>query len=160
MKFAIVGGGLSGCLTALYLKKNNFNDFVIVEKAPTFGGDHTWSFMDSDLAQGDHDLLAPFTRAHWPEQVVTFPKFQKKMSLGYNSIRSSDLHRHMISQLSKDQFLLESECHWDFKTISTDNETFNYEILLDARERRTMSLEPAVFKTSLVWILSTANPTG
>ena len=59
---AIVGGGLAGGLAALALAaKRPDLDVRLVEPGP-IGGNHIWSFFDSDIAKKDRWLVAPLVR--------------------------------------------------------------------------------------------------
>ncbi len=63
----IVGGGLAGGLVALALANlRRGNDVVLIERDVRLGGNHTWSFHDTDLddararpdpAAGDQPLV-------------------------------------------------------------------------------------------------------
>jgi lycopene beta-cyclase len=48
---ALVGGGLANSLLAYRLRELRPElDLVVVERGPELGGNHTWSFHDSDLS--------------------------------------------------------------------------------------------------------------
>jgi len=50
----IAGGGLAGGLIALALREKRPDlDVTIIEAAPRLGGNHIWSFFDSDIAPAD-----------------------------------------------------------------------------------------------------------
>src|SRR3546814_18972451 len=70
---AIVGGGLAGGLAALaFAAKRPDLDVRLIE-AGAVGGNHIWSFFDSDIAKRDRWLVAPLVRHHWPAYDVRFP---------------------------------------------------------------------------------------
>ncbi len=101
----IAGGGLAGGLAALALATRRPDvRFVLLEQGPEFGGNHVWSFFDSDVARADHDLIDPIGRSHWPDHEIHFPARSRTLSIGYNSIRSADLDRALRSALSPQQF--------------------------------------------------------
>src|SRR3546814_11977694 len=82
---AIVGGGLAGGLAALALAaKRPDLDVRLVEPGP-IGGNHVWSFFDSDIAQTDRWLVAPLVRHHWPRSQVRFPSPDRRLRVVYKS---------------------------------------------------------------------------
>lgn len=88
----IVGGGLAGSLTALALARHRPDvDFLLLEAGETLGGNHVWSFFDTDLDAAGRALVAPLITRRWPAHEVKFPKRQRTLAFGYNSIRSSQL---------------------------------------------------------------------
>jgi len=88
---AIVGGGLAGGLAALALAaKRPDLDVRLVEPGP-IGGNHVWSFFDSDIARKDRWLVAPLVRHHWPRYDVRFPSYDRTLRMGYKSITGEAL---------------------------------------------------------------------
>ena len=62
----ILGGGLAGGLTALALHKRRPElKLRLVEGGRRLGGNHRWSFFDSDVDEADRALLAPLITAGW-----------------------------------------------------------------------------------------------
>src|SRR3546814_9187689 len=59
---AIVGGGLAGGLAALALAAKRPELDVRLVEAGDVGGNHIWSFFDSDIARRDRWLVAPLVR--------------------------------------------------------------------------------------------------
>ena len=54
----IVGGGLAGCLAALCLAQRRPDiPLLLLESGASFGGNHTWSFFDSDVPPAARDLI-------------------------------------------------------------------------------------------------------
>ena len=69
MRHALVlaGGGLASCLIAWRLARVRPDiDLVLVERGPTLGGNHTWSFHGADLTADQHAWLAPLVVHSWP----------------------------------------------------------------------------------------------
>src|SRR3546814_9656975 len=65
---AIVGGGLAGGLAALaFAAKRPDLDVRLIE-AGAVGGNHIWSFFDSDIAKRDRWLVAPLVRHQGPDR--------------------------------------------------------------------------------------------
>jgi lycopene beta-cyclase len=88
----IAGGGLAGCLVALALAKRRPEiDFLLVESDGRLGGNHVWSFFASDVAPDHRWLLADVPVTRWPDHEVHFPRRDRVIPLGYNSLVSSDL---------------------------------------------------------------------
>ena len=103
---AIVGGGLAGGLIALALATRRPElRLTLIERGVTLGGDHTWSFHDSDLCDDGAALVAPLISHHWPAQSVAFERHQRRLSTGYNSILSSQFHARLNEAL-KDSIIL------------------------------------------------------
>ena len=89
---AIVGGGLSGLLTAWRaLDVNPDLRVTVYEARDEVAGDHTWSFNDSDVPEGLRDWIAPFVRHSWPRYDVRFPRRERTLEIGYRSGDSDSL---------------------------------------------------------------------
>ena len=103
----IVGGGLAGSLVSLALARRRPEiDFLLIEGGPSFGGNHTWSFFDSDIAVDDRWLVELLLSARWEDHQVRFPRRVRHLSLAYNSIRSEQLNRAVREHLKKRQYRL------------------------------------------------------
>jgi lycopene beta-cyclase len=90
---ALVGGGLANVLIALRLAALKPDlSFVLLERGAALGGNHTWSFHDTDVSTGQLAWLKPLITAHWPTQEVRFPGLTRILETGYNSIDSERLH--------------------------------------------------------------------
>src|SRR3546814_16663348 len=93
---AIVGGGLAGGLAALALAaKRPDLDVRLVEPGP-IGGNHIWSFFDSDIAKKDRWLVAPLVRHHRPRYDVRFPPHARRLRLGYKRTTAEALDRKTV----------------------------------------------------------------
>jgi lycopene beta-cyclase len=96
----IVGGGLAGSLVALaFARRRPEVDLLLVEQGEALGGNHVWSFFDSDLDVDGRALVQPMVTRHWPDHEIAFPKRQRRLSVGYNSIRSERLDRVVRGRL-------------------------------------------------------------
>jgi lycopene beta-cyclase len=103
----IAGGGLSGALAALALAERRPDvPFLLVEQGEAFGGNHIWSFFDSDVDEDDRWLIDPMVARRWPEHEVRFPRRRRTIGLGYNSVKSSGLDRVVRERLRPDQYRL------------------------------------------------------
>lgn len=86
----LVGGGLANGLIALRVKAARPDARVLlVEPGPGLGGNHTWSFYDSDLDAGQRAWLAPLVVHRWPFHDVRFPAASRRLGMGYNSLTSA-----------------------------------------------------------------------
>src|SRR5690606_14537493 len=96
----IAGGGLSGCLAALALTKLQADvSVLLVESGPSFGGEHTWSFFDSDVSYDARWLIDPLVTARWDSYDVLFPKRRRTLRTAYNSVTSDRLDRLVRERL-------------------------------------------------------------
>ncbi len=88
----IVGGGLAGCLTALAVRARRPGTRVtIVEAAERLGGNHIWSFFESDVAAAEMSLVAPLVCHRWAGSEVAFPHHRRALATPYLSIESERL---------------------------------------------------------------------
>lgn len=92
----LAGGGLANALIAWRLRTTRPSlRIVLLEQADSIGGNHTWSFHDSDLDAAQRQWLAPLVSARWPDYDVIFPEHARKLDGGYASISSADF-AHVI----------------------------------------------------------------
>ncbi len=98
---AVVGGGLSGGLIALALtRKRPELDILLIEQGDTLGGNHRWSWFESDLPDGAAELLDTFRKTCWDDGYdVKFPEYVRTLNTAYRSLSSEDfnaaLHRDL-----------------------------------------------------------------
>ena len=122
----IAGGGLAGGLTALALAARRPDvEVVLVEQGESFGGNHTWSFFDTDVADEDRWVVDLVDHRHWPDHEVHFPKRRRTIPIGYNSIRSESLDEAVRRALPAESLRLG-------KRIETIGPTF---VILEGGER-------------------------
>jgi lycopene beta-cyclase len=89
MSYVIVGGGLAGSLAALALADaGRGRDLVLIEPGRSLGGNHTWSFHETDLDEGQRGLVMPLVSWRWPRQIVRFPTHARTLEIGYLSVSS------------------------------------------------------------------------
>lgn len=85
----VVGGGLAGGLIALALANAGLGAQVtLIDRETQLGGNHTWSFHLTDLADGERELVAPLVVRQWPQQEVRFPGHQRVLETGYATVSS------------------------------------------------------------------------
>jgi len=89
---AIVGGGLAGGLIALALAQRRPEIVVrVLESGAAPGGNHRWSWFDSDLSLQGRALLGEFATTHWDTGYdVRFPGFARSLRTPYRSLASAD----------------------------------------------------------------------
>lgn len=88
----IIGGGLAGGLAALALARGRPDlDLAIVEPGERIGGNHLWSFFESDVAPEDRWLVEQLIAHHWPAYEVRFPAYSRRIDQPYRTIESERL---------------------------------------------------------------------
>lgn len=107
---AIVGGGLSGGLTALALTKMRPDlSIALIDSADSFGGNHIWSYFASDIAPENRWLTAPLVTCGWSGYDVKFPSHGRTLDNIYYSIESERLHDVLMQALPKKSIFLGQE---------------------------------------------------
>ena len=90
----LAGGGLANCLIAWRLRQRRPElRILLLERDAQVGGNHTWSFHDSDLDAAQRDWIAPLVSQRWPRYDVVFPDLKRTLAGGYASIASTDFAR-------------------------------------------------------------------
>nr|WP_217352934.1 lycopene beta-cyclase CrtY [Sphingomonas sp. ID1715] len=84
-----MGGGLAGGLIAFALAERRPEVAVeLVEAGDRLGGNHVWSFFDSDIVPADRWIVEPFISHRWDGYEVRFPAHSRTIRATYNSIES------------------------------------------------------------------------
>lgn len=97
---AIAGGGLAGGLIALALAELRPElNIALIEAEKRFGGNHIWSFFESDVEPEHQWLVDPLISRQWDSYDVHFPKYSRSLSNGYRSIESENLDRRLREKL-------------------------------------------------------------
>jgi lycopene beta-cyclase len=103
---AIAGGGLAGGLIALALAERQPGlDVRLIEPEPHLGGNHIWSFFDSDVAEENRWLVEPLICHHWPAYDVAFPAHRRTLEAGYSSIESERLDAVVRSRMKPERII-------------------------------------------------------
>lgn len=94
------GGGLAAALAAwrLHIEQPQLA-LLIVEQGERLGGNHTWSFFQTDLSQQQFQWLTPLIRHRWDQYEVRFPNLRRSFSSTYCSTDSERLHQHISALL-------------------------------------------------------------
>ena len=132
----IAGGGLAGCLAAIALaERRPKTELLLIEQGETFGGNHTWSFFDTDVADENRWVLKGIAASHWPEHEIRFPRRRRTIAIGYNSIRSAALDETVRAALRPEQYRLGARIGAVGPTSVTleGGETIAADAVLDAR---------------------------
>jgi lycopene beta-cyclase len=104
--FAIVGGGLAGGLIALALKLRRPElDVRLIEGDDRLGGNHVWSFFDTDIAPEDRAIVEPLIGWSWQGYDIVFPAHSRILNATYNSIDSEHFDAHVRAVLGQDQIV-------------------------------------------------------
>ncbi len=64
---------------------------LLLEAGDAFGGNHTWSFFDSDVPAGMRYWVEALQPWRSPSHRVAFPRYERLIEVGYNSIESTRL---------------------------------------------------------------------
>lgn len=85
----VAGGGLAGGLIAYRLAQRRPDLKVgVVEAGTRLGGDHTWSFFETDVEPAAREWLKPFVVYRWDGYEVRFPAHARKLHTAYQSVTS------------------------------------------------------------------------
>jgi lycopene beta-cyclase len=97
---AILGGGLAGGLIALALAEARPELRVaVIDAGDRFGGNHLWSFFDTDLPSRGRALVEPLISYRWSAYDVAFPRHRRTLDNGYNTIESERLDAALRARL-------------------------------------------------------------
>lgn len=104
---AILGGGLAGGLIALALADARPSLRVaVIDAGDRFGGNHLWSFFDTDLPPRGRALVEPLISYRWAGYDVAFPRHRRTLANGYNTIESERLDAVLKARLPAELLIL------------------------------------------------------
>jgi lycopene beta-cyclase len=96
----LAGGGLANCLIAWRLHALRPDvPVILLEQGPALGGNHTWSFHESDVTPAQLSWLRPLIAHSWPRQLVRFPAYERSLLTPYHSLTSTRLHEMLSAAL-------------------------------------------------------------
>jgi lycopene beta-cyclase len=102
----IAGGGLAAGLLALAIRQRRPGVRVtIVERGEALGGNHLWSFFESDVAPADMPLVAPLVAQRWAGYDVAFPAYRRTIGMPYHTIESERLDAALRTALPPEQIV-------------------------------------------------------
>ncbi|PEQ14419.1 lycopene cyclase [Novosphingobium sp. PC22D] len=103
---AILGGGLAGGLIALAMAaRRPQTRMLLIERDSRCGGDHVWSFFESDVAARDRDLVEPLVVKRWSGYDVAFPKLARSLATRYCSATGTSLDAALRARLPGDSLM-------------------------------------------------------
>ncbi|MEH6757618.1 MAG: lycopene beta-cyclase CrtY [Parasphingorhabdus sp.] len=106
---AIAGGGLVGGLVAMALRQLRPElSVALIEADGHFGGNHVWSYFESDIDPQHAWLVEPLISHQWDSYDVRFPKYSRTLSTGYRSILSENFDRVIRDKLSNESCITDS----------------------------------------------------
>ncbi|GLV22212.1 hypothetical protein TomMM35A_20630 [Sphingobium sp. TomMM35A] len=160
---AILGGGLSGTLTALaFTRLRPDVNVLLIESGQTLGGNHLWSFFDSDVRPADRWLIDSFVTHRWPQgHQVRFPAYQRQLDTAYNSISSTQLDAHARPLLGE-RALLNADAASVTSTCVTlsDGSQIKADAVLDTRGGGDLSALDCGWQKFVGQVLRLAQPHG
>lgn len=106
LPLVIAGGGLAGGLAAAALAHRRPEiPTLLIEQDERIGGNHIWSFFDSDVDPDERWLVDLFDPQRWPSHAIRFPRRRRDLAIGYNSLRSAQLDRVVRSLLGAERIV-------------------------------------------------------
>lgn len=131
---AIVGGGLAGGLAALALAEKRPDLDVRLVESGVIGGNHVWSWFDSDIATENRWILSPLAHHHWPGYDVAFPGHSRTLNTGYNSTSGAALDAAVRSALAPARILTGAAASLEpARLVLSDQRSIAARHVLDAR---------------------------
>lgn len=139
----ILGGGLAGGLCALALAKRRPElKLGIVEAGERLGGNHLWSFFESDIAPADRGLVEPLVAHRWPGYSVIFPEHRRRLAQPYRTIESERLDAAVRAALPPEHIIRGSVVAPGAQSAVLDNgEGLRARAVLDARGGQAEGLD-------------------
>jgi lycopene beta-cyclase len=88
----LVGGGLANSLiAATVLESHPETRLLLVEQEVALGGNHTWSFLTTDISAPQQARLERWAAHTWPAYRVRFPAYQRTVLTGYHTLTAAAL---------------------------------------------------------------------
>ena len=131
----ILGGGLAGGLCALALAQRRPELTVgIVEPGERLGGNHLWSFFESDVTARDREIVEPLVVHRWPGYRVDFPEHGRRLDQAYRSIESERLDQVVKAALPPERLIRAAAVEVTSTSATLDSgEVLTARAVLDAR---------------------------
>jgi lycopene beta-cyclase len=100
--YLFIGGGLANALVALAVRARRPDArLAVVEAGERYGGNHTWSFHETDLDGEGLALLAPLVIARWTAVKVAFPDGERRLQTGYAATTGQRVHQLLLAALQR-----------------------------------------------------------
>lgn len=99
-KMVFIGGGLATLLATYTWIKRGFTEPILILEQSELGGNHTWSFNQTDIMADAFETLKPLISASWNEYSVHFPKLSRTLPITYHSIASTEFVQKILETLS------------------------------------------------------------
>lgn len=120
---AIVGGGLAGGLIALALSHHRPElDVRVIEGDARLGGNHVWSFFDTDIAPEDWPIVEPLIGWRWQDYDIIFPSHSRTLPAVYNSIDSDHFDAFVRKTLAPEAIIKARAVSVTATRITLDNQ--------------------------------------
>jgi lycopene beta-cyclase len=132
----IVGGGLAGALAAVRLFQRRPDlPVLLLEAGASFGGNHTWSFFDSDVPAKAQELVAALQPVRWPRHRVRFTTRERELAVAYNSVNAAALDLLVRARLPAEYWRLGAEVRKiePHSVVLATGETIAARAVIDAR---------------------------
>lgn len=132
---AILGGGLAGGLIALALARLRPElKLLLIESGKSFGGNHIWSFFETDVALENRWLTDPLIAARWHGYDVHFPAHSRQLATPYASITSERLDAALRGALPGEALFTGARVTGASQTsVSLEGRSFDVGGVIDAR---------------------------
>ncbi|WP_295528733.1 lycopene beta-cyclase CrtY [Novosphingobium sp. Chol11] len=139
---AILGGGLAGGLVALAFARHRPDlKVLLVEKDAHMGGNHVWSFFETDVDAESLSILRPLITASWQGYSVRFPEYSRDLPTTYHSITSENFDAQLRAAMPEDAILTGAkvaECSASEVTLG-DGTPIHAGAVIDARGLGTVT---------------------
>ncbi|MFM9852378.1 MAG: lycopene beta-cyclase CrtY [Sphingomonadaceae bacterium] len=132
---AIIGGGLGGGLIALALaEKRPELDVRLIDAGAVLGGNHLWSFFDSNIAPEDRWLIEPLICHRWDHYDIMFPAHERTFDAAYNSIESRAFDKVLRARIAAEKIIKARVTSLGRDTVTFDDgTTLSARHVIDAR---------------------------
>jgi len=157
-----VGGGLASGLLGLRLKRSRPElSLLFLEASDRWGGNHTWSFHQTDILPQDQVWMKNLISKEWQGHSVRFPSFTRGLSGSYFSIRSDQFDRVMKEELSSSTRLNTRvmEARKD-GVVLADGSHLYAKVVLDARGPYVANRAASGFQKFVGWEVRLKSPHG
>lgn len=133
---AILGGGLAGSLIALAMTRHRPDvRLLLVERGTRIGGEHVWSFFETDIAPAHRAVVEPLIARRWSGYDVHFPNYSRMLTTPYASVTSQRLDMMVRAALPASSLLTGTEVAEvrPDGAVLADGRSIRAEAVIDAR---------------------------